>query len=269
MPELPEVETIRRQLECEILKRTVVQAGSHESEKFRPARDIEGQRFMALRRRGKYLLAELGNETELIVHLGMTGQLLIENPELDVSVVDEYMRAWWLLDDHRTLVFRDVRRFGRIALVKKGDYSQIPTLLHMGPEPFDSNFDGDELWRRARGRRQRIKTQLLGQRLVAGVGNIYADEALFQAGLNPSLRSISRPQAQRLVDAIRAVLSQALERGGTTLRDYRNLVGEGSNQHHLQCYGRAGQKCFTCGSILRARIIDARSTTWCPTCQRR
>ena len=269
MPELPEVETIRRQLEREILKRTVVQAGSHESEKFRPARDVEGQRFTVLRRRGKYLIAELGNETELIVHLGMTGQLLIENPELDVSVVDQYMRAWWLLDDQRTLVFRDVRRFGRIALVKKGDYSQIPTLLHMGPEPFDSDFDGGELWRRARGRKQRIKTQLLGQRLVAGVGNIYADEALFQAGLNPSLRSISRPQAQRLVDAIRAVFSQALERGGTTLRDYRNLMGEGSNQHYLQCYGRAGQECFACGSSLRARMIDGRSTTWCPGCQRR
>ena len=269
MPELPEVETIRRQLERELLDRKVVTAGSHESEKFRPARKIEGQRFTALRRRGKYLLAELDNEAELVVHLGMTGQLLIQKLEPQISEVDKHTRAWWLLDDQRTLLFRDVRRFGRIALVEKGDYSQIPTLQQMGPEPLDSNFDGNELWQRTRGRRQRIKTQLLGQRLVAGVGNIYADEALFLARLNPALRSISRPQAQRLADALRSVLSQAIEKGGTTLRDYRNLDGEGSNQYHLQCYGRAGQQCFVCSSDLRRRIIDGRSTTWCPLCQQR
>ncbi|MDP7066236.1 MAG: zinc finger domain-containing protein, partial [Acidimicrobiales bacterium] len=139
----------------------------------------------------------------------------------------------------------------------------------MGPEPFATGLTADELWRRTKGRKQRIKTQLLGQRVVAGVGNIYADEALFHARINPSLRSITRLQAERLLKSLRMVLSQAIEMGGTTLRDYRNLEGEGSNQNYLHCYGRAGLPCLDCGSVLRSRTIDARSTTWCPTCQRR
>ena len=118
-------------------------------------------------------------------------------------------------------------------------------------------------------RKQRIKTQLLGQRLVAGVGHIYADEALFRAGINPAVRSITRKQAHRLLEQLREVLLEAIHRGGTTLRDYRNLQGEGSNQHYLLCYGRSGQPCLLCGTILRSRVIDARTTTWCPDCQRR
>ena len=154
-------------------------------------------------------------------------------------------------------------------MVKKGDYSQIPTLRDMGPEPFSPELTGEELWRRTKGRKQRIKTQLLGQRLIAGVGNIYADEALFYAGINPSVRSITRAQAERLLQSLQMVLSQAIDMGGTTLRDYRNLNGEGSNQDYLHCYGRSGLPCLKCGSVLRSRIIDARSTTWCPVCQKR
>ena len=269
MPELPEVETIRRQLRSEIINQTVVRTGSHESPKFLAAREIKGRRFTELSRRGKYLIAECDEQTELIVHLGMTGQLLVDHGEKDSTIHDQYQRAWWSLDNGKTVVFRDVRRFGRIAVVDKGDYSQIPTLRDMGPEPFSAELTGDEVWRRTRASRRRIKTQLLSQRLIAGVGNIYADEALFLARINPSLRSISRPQAQRLLGALRAVLSEAIERGGTTLRDYRNLEGEGSNQHHLKCYGRAGQLCLVCASTLRSRVIDARTTTWCPQCQAR
>jgi len=269
VPELPEVETIRRQLRSEIIDQTVVRAGSHESQKFLAAREIKGRRFTGLSRRGKYLIAECDRQTELIVHLGMTGQLLIDCGEENSTILDQYQRAWWSLDNGKTVVFRDVRRFGRIAVVDKGDYSKIPTLRDMGPEPFSAELTGDEVWRRTRGRRRRIKTQLLSQRLIAGVGNIYADEALFLARINPSLRSISRPQAQRLLDALRTVLAEAIERGGTTLRDYRNLEGEGSNQHHLKCYGRAGQLCLVCASTLRSTVIDARTTTWCPQCQAR
>ena len=269
MPELPEVETIRRQLRSEIIDQTVVEVGSHESEKFMPARKIKGRRFTELTRRGKYLIAECDGRAELIVHLGMTGQLLVHHGKQDSTMLDQYWRAWWSLDNGKTVVFRDVRRLGRVAVVDKGDYSQTPTLRDMGPEPFSDELTGDEVWRRTRGRRRRIKTQLLSQRLIAGVGNIYADETLFLARINPSLRSISRPQAQRLLEALRTVLSEAIERGGTTLRDYRNLEGEGSNQHHLKCYGRGGQLCFVCSSTLRSRIIDARTTTWCPQCQAR
>ena len=269
MPELPEVETIRRQLGPEITNRLVAASGSHESAKFLPARKVEGKRFVQLRRRGKYLIAELDDQTELIVHLGMTGQLKIMTNDKQRPMGCDYERAWWLLDNNKMIIFRDVRRFGRIALVEKGDYSQIPTLRDMGPEPFATGLTGDELWLRMKGRKQRIKTQLLGQRVIAGVGNIYADEALFHARINPSLRSITRLQAERLLESLRMVLSQAIEMGGTTLRDYRNLEGEGSNQNYLHCYGRSGLPCLNCGSVLRSRTIDARSTTWCPTCQRR
>ena len=247
----------------------VTAAGSHDSAKFLPARKAEGKRFLQLRRRGKYLLAELDDHMELVVHLGMTGQLKILPSGIQRSIGSDYERAWWSLDNNKTIIFKDVRRFGRIALVEKGDYSQIPTLRDMGPEPFSPGLTGEELWRRTKGRKQRIKTQLLGQRVIAGVGNIYADEALFYAGINPSVRSITRVQAEKLLRSLRMVLSQAIERGGTTLRDYRNLDGEGSNQDYLFCYGRSGLPCLECGSVLRSRIIDARSTTWCPSCQKR
>ena len=254
MPELPEVETIRRQLGPKITNRTIAGAGSHESAKFLPARKTKGKRFLQLRRRGKYLLAELDDQTELVVHLGMTGQLKVTETDDQRSVGSDYERAWWLLDNNKTIIFRDVRRFGRIALVKKGDYSQIPTLRDMGPEPFSPELTGEELWRRTKGRKQRIKTQLLGQRLIAGVGNIYADEALFYAGINPSVRSITRAQAERLLQSLQMVLSQAIDMGGTTLRDYRNLNGEGSNQDYLHCYGRSGLPCLKCGSVLLSLI---------------
>ena len=216
MPELPEVETIRRQLGPKITNRTITGAGSHESAKFLPARKTKGKRFLQLRRRGKYLLAELADQTELVVHLGMTGQLKVTETDDQRSVGSDYERAWWLLDNNKTIIFRDVRRFGRIALVKKGDYSQIPTLRDMGPEPFSPELTGEELWRRTKGRKERIKTQLLGQRLIAGVGNIYADEALFYAGINPSVRSITRAQAERLLQSLQMVLSQAIDMGGTS-----------------------------------------------------
>lgn len=269
MPELPEVETIRRQLSEEVVGQTVIRAGSHESEKFSPARKAQGRCFIELGRRGKYLIGEFDNETELIIHLGMTGQLLIDTEEEASKKLDPYCRAWWLLANGKTVVYRDVRRFGRIAIVNKGDYSKIPTLRDMGPEPFSVELTGDEVWSRSKGRRSRIKTQLLSQRLIAGVGNIYADEALFLARINPALRSISRSQAERLLDCVRTVLSEAIDRGGTTLRDYRNLEGKGSNQYHLKCYGRSGEACVVCGCVLRLRVIDARSTTWCPQCQAR
>lgn len=264
MPELPEVETIRRQLEPHVAGRTVTEAWSHGSAKFTPAREVSNAAIDGTSRRGKYLLLQLHDGRELVVHLGMTGQLAVTG-RLDP---DEYVRAWWSFDDGTHLVFRDVRRFGRLAVVDAGEYSSIPTLSAMGPEPFDPDFDGRQFWERLRRSSQHIKTQLLGQRPVAGVGNIYADEALFDAGINPVVRRISRPRAERLLEAIREALRGGLERGGTTLRDYRSLDGEGSNQLHLRCYGRAGTPCVRCGGLLRSRVVDARGTTWCPACQR-
>jgi formamidopyrimidine-DNA glycosylase len=275
MPELPEVETIRRQLESELVGVGFERSWSHPSAKFIAARDVDGAVVEAVDRRGKYLLIGLADDRELVVHLGMTGQLRFENDrgsgsgDSEVLVEDPYVRAWWQCDDGRRLLFRDVRRFGRLAVVDAGEYGGIATLAAMGPEPFDSNLDGRAFHARLRKSRQQLKTQLLSQRPIAGVGNIYADEALFLAGINPVVRTLSLERSERLLSALREVLTGAIERGGTTLRDYRNLSGEGQNQHHLVCYGRAGQECLQCGQELRGRVIDARSTTWCPHCQAR
>ncbi|MCU1497404.1 MAG: mutM [Acidimicrobiales bacterium] len=266
VPELPEVETVRRGLEPLLVGRTLVSAGSHPSAKFAAAVEATGRAVDTVGRRGKYLLVGLDDGLRLVIHLGMTGQLRVDPPG---SGPDPYDRAWWDLDDGRRFALRDVRRFGRIAVVGD-DLSALPTLAALGPEPFDPAFTPESLWRDLRRSSSRVKTQLLGQRVVAGVGNIYADEALWRAGVNPAGRSLSRPAAGRLHRAVVDVLTEGIEHGGTTLRDYRTVDGgSGANQHRLECYGRAGLPCARCGTPLRRRVIDARGTTWCPTCQAR
>ncbi len=168
------------------------------------------------------------------------------------------------------MLFDDVRRFGRIAVVPAGAHRSLPTLAALGPEPFDDAFSPEELRAQVNRSERAVKTQLLSQRLVAGVGNIYADEALWRAGVHPRSRRITRAAAQRLRDAIRAVLHEGIEHGGTTLRNYRDAEGgEGTNQRYLDCYGRAGEPCSRCSTILRRTVIDARATVHCPECQRR
>ena len=195
----------------------------------------------------------------------MTGHL-----RLRPGALDPYVRAWWALDDGRVLELRDVRRFGRIGVVPAGEYASLPTLAAQGPEPWDEVLDEGGLWQRTRRSRARIKTQLLSQRPTAGVGNIYADEALWRAGIHPARRSITRKEADRLLSSLRVVLEQGIANGGTTLRDYRTPAGErGRNQLELGAYGRAGEPCLRCGTVLQRTVVDARGTTFCPTCQRR
>jgi formamidopyrimidine-DNA glycosylase len=267
MPELPEVETIRRQLGPRIVGRTVVAAEAHPSPKFAPALDAISHRFESVDRRGKYLIASLDRDRELIVHLGMTGVLRIADPEADP---DPFVRTSWTLDDDSVLELRDIRRFGRVAVVPAGVYDSLPTLRALGPEPLSDDFDPLVFHRALKASKRPVKTQLMSQRPVAGVGNIYADEALWQAGVHPASRHTSRPQSDRIYTAVRSVLSEAIERGGTTLRDYRTFDGEtGLNQNFLECYGRSGKPCLRCGTELRRSVIDQRGTTWCPQCQKR
>ncbi len=298
VPELPEVETIRAQLHPRLEGRSITEAGSHPSAKFSPAMDAVGCQISAVGRRGKYLILALddGSETgcELVIHLGMTGRLSISS---DADRDHPHLRAWWRLDGpdvpegHDTvngpdvleghdvpdrpdvpevLALHDIRRFGRVHVVDAGCYETIATLDRLGPEPFSDEFTGDGLWRALGASRRCVKTQLLSQRPVAGVGNIYADEALWLAQINPAVRYVSKPRAGRLAEAIRTALASGLRHGGTTLRDYASVDGSrGSNQHHLRCYGRVGEPCERCGTELRRKVIDARGTTWCPTCQRR
>lgn len=272
MPELPEVETVRRQLAPRLLGARVLEAGSHHSAKFTPATEATGARFAAAGRRGKYLLLPFDDGRELVVHLGMTGQLRFRSGEPDDS--DPYLRAWWLLehDDGRSevLEFADVRRFGRLRVVPIGDYSTIPTLATAGPEPWDPELTGLRFWKLLGQSKRALKTHLLSQRPIAGVGNIYADEALWKAEINPRVTRLGRPRAERLLETLREVLEQGIELGGTTLRDYRNAEGgTGGNQHELFAYGRGGEPCLRCGTTMRSAAIDARTTTWCPECQRR
>jgi formamidopyrimidine-DNA glycosylase len=285
MPELPEVETIRRQLAPGLLGREVVGAWAFPSPKFDEAPAAIGATVTGLRRRGKYLLADLerdGRAEELIVHLGMTGRLAIDGGavpgDIDGGAVpgdshggdEPHLRAAWLLDDGRRLSFTDVRRFGRVAVVEAGDHDRLPTLAALGPEPFDESFTPESLRRAVNGAHRHVKTHLLSQRVVAGVGNIYADESLWRSGVHPCARRLTRTRAAALRDAVRATLAEGIAHGGTTLRDYRDaLGGEGSHQDALDCYGRAGEPCSRCGVLLRHTVVDARSTTFCPSCQRR
>jgi formamidopyrimidine-DNA glycosylase len=267
VPELPEVETIRRQLAPRIVGRAVVAAHAHASAKFASAVDAISHRVVAVGRRGKYLIALLDRDRELVVHLGMTGSLRIAD---ETALPDPYVRAAWTLDDGAVLELRDVRRFGRVAVVPAGVYDSMPTLHALGPEPLSDDFDRLAFHRALKASHRPVKTQLMSQRPVAGVGNIYADEALWRAGVHPGSRRTSRPQSDRIHTALRSVLTDAIERGGTTLRDYRTFDGDsGRNQEYLECYGRSGRPCLRCGTELRRAVIDQRGTTWCPHCQRR
>jgi len=267
VPELPEVETIRRQLAPMIRDRRFVDAYSHWSAKFTPALDAVGAAVESVERRGKYLIITLDDGHDLVIHLGMTGSLSVDH-DSPRDPDTQYARAWWRLDDARTLVFRDTRRFGRIRVVPSDDHSSIATLAALGPEPLSDAFTAEGLYRSVRASSRRVKTQLLSQRPVAGVGNIYADEALWQARIHPAARRVTKRQATELHTALRRVLAAAVEHGGTTLRDYRNAEGgTGENQHHLDCYGRADEPCARCGTALRSRVYDARTSTFCPACQ--
>jgi len=280
VPELPEVETVRRHLEP-LLVGTVITGGrAHPSPKFADATRATGHRIDEVARRGKYLLFDLapvphdtgdhpGVERQLVVHLGMTGALHVDPPHHREALGDPYERASWTLDDGRHLWFRDVRRFGRIAVVPVGDHRSLPTLHHLGPEPFDPDLDAARFHRSLVGSQRRIKALLLSQRPIAGIGNIYADEALWRAGIHPGARRVGPERAGRLLGHLRDVLAESLDHGGTTLRDYRTPDGgTGRNQGRLDCYGRSGHPCRRCSTALVSRALDQRTTTWCPACQR-
>ena len=267
MPELPEVETVRRQLEPLLVGRRIVEAWGHPSAKFSSAPLAAGPAIDSVARRGKYLLLGLDDGRDLVVHLGMTGSLRVRPPE---DVGDPYVRATWTLDvlGGSVLEYRDVRRFGRLAVAEGGRYAG--TLAVQGPDALDRTLTAERFWRSLRASRRAVKTQLLSQRPIAGVGNIYADEALWRARVNPARRTVTRAQAAALLDAVRDVLAESLRYGGTTLSDYRAVDGrEGRNQQRLDVYGQAGLPCPRCGTELRSRTLDGRTATWCPTCQPR
>jgi formamidopyrimidine-DNA glycosylase len=266
VPELPEVESVRRQLEPELSGRTATEVWSDPlpslPREFHDLQRLVGHRIVAVGRRGKFLLAPLEGALELVMHLGMTGSFRFD-------FTDPYVRARVWLDDGRELAFRDPRRFGRMAVVDAGDYSSLPTLAFLGPEPLSEDFDQAAFADFLRRSRAPIKAVLLSQRAVAGVGNIYADEALWLARIHPLSRRVGSRRAELLHAAIREVLTLAIEREGTTFRDFQMLDGSsGGNAGFLIAYGQQRRPCPRCGTPLRKIFLGGRGTTYCPHCQR-
>ena len=270
MPELPEVETVRRRLLPYLEGRTLesVRISDYRLTQPVPTGDVAarltGDRIVSLGRRGKYLLVDLASAGTLVIHLRMTGNLLWQRIAAEVP----FTRAEVKLDDGSHLLFTDTRRFGT-WLVVEGDLD-AHFAGRLGPEPLGKWTVG-ELQTALRGRAAPIKSALLDQRTVAGVGNIYADEALFRAGVNPrtQARKLGRIRLERLHEAIRDVLSEGIAAQGASIRDFRTPDGGyGSAQERFLVYGRGGEPCERCGNELRRTVIGQRGTIFCVRCQR-
>jgi formamidopyrimidine-DNA glycosylase len=271
MPELPEVETIRSGLEPHVVGRTVKTVTVRDVRLRWPipadfAEYASGKRIRGIARRGKYLIFDLGGD-RLIVHLGMTGRLWLMDPATPVKRHDH---VDLLLSGGRLLRYHDPRRFGAVLPWPKAEAAHI-LLAGMGPEPLEPGFDGAYLHRLSRGRGAPVKSFIMDGRVVVGVGNIYASEALFHAGIRPAAAAgrINLAKYQRLAEAIRHVLLAAIAQGGTTFRDFRDSNGDaGYFQQKLMVYDRDGQPCRVCKTPIRRLVIGQRSSYWCPTCQK-
>jgi formamidopyrimidine-DNA glycosylase len=272
MPELPEVETVRRRLLSHLSGRTLadVDVLDHRLTDPEPpeavAARLQGVRIETIGRRGKYLIAELDDGAALLVHLRMTGNLLwLSAPP---AVAPRFLRARALLDDGSYLAYTDVRRFGTWRVAEDGAEAWLAGKL--GPEPLDT-WAAADLARSFAGRKAPVKAAILDQRVVAGVGNIYADEALFAARIHPAAPAgrLSRARVARLHAAVIAALEAGIEAQGASIRDFRTPDGGyGSAQERFAAYGRGGEPCVVCGTPLRRTVIVQRGTSYCPRCQR-
>lgn len=274
MPELPEVETVARDLRGAVVGRRFEEVDVVRADVVRtPPADIfrsllVGQSVISVDRRGKFILLGLDGGDELMVHLGMTGHLVVCDAA-EPSVKHTHLRA--RLDDGRELRFDDARRFGRVAYGSRALLESSRALPPLGLEPLSDEFSLSEFEHVVRRTTRSVKAALLDQARVAGLGNIYIDEACFVAGVRPTRRChrLTRAQRQRLHTAIQAVLRAAIVNRGSSIDDYRDVWNAtGNHQEKLQVYGRGGQPCFTCGTTLRRTTEAGRTTVYCPRCQR-
>ncbi len=270
MPELPEVETTRRGLAPHLQGRRITSVTLRRADLRWPipgeiTRLLPGQRIDAVRRRAKYLLLDTQAGSALL-HLGMTGSLRVLDPRTPLKLHDHVDVA---LDSGQVMRFNDPRRFGCLLWQPAGAIH--PLLEALGPEPLAPEFDGGYLFARSRGRKAPVKTFLMDQRVVVGVGNIYAAESLFRAGISPlrAAGNVSRERYAALAAAVKDILAYAITRGGTTLRDFISPDGApGYFEQELSAYGRAGQPCPVCQTPLKQRSIGQRASVWCGRCQR-
>lgn len=270
MPELPEVETVRRILDKTLPGKKIKKITLRKTNMLRcTSRDVllkglQDRVIVSVDRRAKFLLIRLDRDT-LLFHLGMSGQVSIKQ----FDNTDKHIHLILDFHDGTHLHLRDPRMFGRIDLVNAAQEARL--FSRLGPEPLDEGFTPEILYSFLQGSRANIKSLLLNQRPVAGVGNIYADEALFRAGIRPQTRSnrISCARVRKLHAAIREVLQEAIHSGGTSISDYLDpRHRKGTFQLQLKVYGRAGEPCQECGSIIKKAIVSQRGTHWCPKCQR-
>jgi formamidopyrimidine-DNA glycosylase len=296
MPELPEVETVRRGLEAAMDGERITRVEVRRPDLRWPlakdfAQRLQGKRVIGVGRRAKYLLVDLSSGEVLIMHLGMSGSFHVflgkdKRPDEDLGRY-YHERSKHLAHDHvvfhlasgASVTFNDPRRFGSMKLVAREELDGEPLLRGLGPEPLGNAFDAAMLALACRGKKTSLKAALLDQRVVGGLGNIYVCEALHRAHLSPKRRALTiaerngapNGRARRLVDSIKAVLTQAIEDGGSSLRDHRLTDGElGMFQHHFRVYDRAGQPCRTkgCGGTIKRIVQNGRSTFYCPVCQK-
>jgi formamidopyrimidine-DNA glycosylase len=293
MPELPEVETVRRGLQPVMEGAKIIKAEARRKDlRFPFQKDfvarLTGQTVTGLGRRAKYLLADLASGDVLLMHLGMSGSFRVQTAsEAQTPGQFHHPRGKNGAHDHvvfhmssgSDIVFNDPRRFGYMKIIARHALEAEPLLKGLGPEPLGNEFDADMLARSLVGKATSLKAALLDQRVVAGLGNIYVCEALYRAHLSPRRHASTlatrkgepNDHARRLVDAIHAVLNEAIKAGGSSLRDHRQTSGElGYFQHSFQVYDREGEPCGTpgCGGIIRRFTQNGRSTFWCPKCQK-
>ncbi len=269
MPELPEVETVRAQLEPVLAGRRFERVEIHDPRLVRPyepaevAAELEGERVAAVERRGKYLIVRFESDRVLLIHLRMTGSLRHSRSGLDD---DRHRRAVVRLDDGSDVAYRDVRRFGTWLVLEPGELAPY-LAARVGEEPLDALFTAARLGERLAKRRAPIKAALLDQRTLAGLGNIYVDEALWRARIHPlrPAESIDRAELRRLHRAIRTTLEAGIARQGSTLRDYALPDGgSGSMQDEFKVYGRGGEPCDRCGTPIAKTRLGGRGTWFCP-----
>lgn len=283
MPELPEVETVRRGLEPVMTGQRIALAQVNRPDLRWPfpenmAARLTGQRVLGLRRRSKYILCDLEGGETLLIHLGMSGRMLISGAHVGAfahphPAPEKHDHVVLDMADGARITFNDARRFGAMDLARTDDVDTHKWLTVLGPEPLGNSFDEAHLVQAFKGRRTPIKSALLDQGIVAGLGNIYVCETLFRAGIQPTrpVGQISERRVKSLVPIIRDVLNEAIAAGGSSLKDYRQADGElGYFQHNFDVYGRERLPCRAegCNSVVKRIVQSGRSSFYCPTCQR-
>lgn len=264
MPELAEVELAKRSLEKFSLNQKIVKVETDGNERFIQAENSLNERVISLRRRGKYIIFELTNDLEMIIHLGMTGSVLASEESKKLT----RFRARWFFENEEVITLTDFRGFGRVEVTKKGNYENLKGLQNLGPEPLD-NFIEKPFIEGFKKVGSPVKSRLLNQKYMAGPGNYVCDESLWRSKINPHQKFLTEKEAKLLIKNLKDVFIEGINNGGLSLKDYVLIDGsKGNVLNTLDCYNRNGLPCNRCGTLLTKTTIAGRGSTWCPKCQK-